>query len=139
MDGEGAAGKTAGLRYAARSYPGWFAHANEPSGAPPYPPTPPTHPPYDVGVVNFKRLRWRLGALGADVVIVIEAGLARRVRGRVKQGVLDDLTNFAKDNGVREGLVTVRRVDRSFKLSTAGDFEPGQLQAIRNIWAFHDR
>jgi hypothetical protein len=96
-------------------------------------------PTYDAGVVNFKRLSLRLRGMGADAVIAIEAGQARRVRGRVRQGVLDDLTDFAKDNGVREGMVTIRRVDRSFKLHTAGDFEPGQLQAIRNIWAFHDR
>lgn len=78
------------------------------------------------------KLRARLSF--APVVILIEDGRARKIRGNISNGLLSEFTLVAAEKQIRSGLITVNKDGRGPFLSFSGPFDGIAKQRFRNVW-----
>jgi hypothetical protein len=70
----------------------------------------------------------------APVVIVIEGGRARRVRGNLSDGLLTEFSGIAKAHGIDQGIIRVVEEVRGTVLQFSGAFSEEARQRFRNVW-----
>jgi hypothetical protein len=70
----------------------------------------------------------------ASVVIVIEEGRARGVRGNLSDGLLNEFSGIAKTHGIDQGIIRVDEEVRGTVLQFSGDFDEHAKQRFRNVW-----
>jgi hypothetical protein len=70
----------------------------------------------------------------APVVIIIEDGRARGVRGNLSDGLLIEFSGIARSHGIREGIIRVHDEVRGPVLQFVGEFSDDARQRFRNVW-----
>ena len=83
----------------------------------------------------MKRLWTKLTAFlsVADVVVLIENGEARAVRGKVRTVLLEELSHLAGDEGIDMASIRAGKDAMGHRLSFSGIPEPLR-QRFRNVW-----
>jgi hypothetical protein len=70
----------------------------------------------------------------APVIIVIEDGRARGLRGNLSDGLLNEFSGIARAHGIDQGIIRVDEEVRGTVLQFVGDFSDDARQRFRNVW-----
>ena len=70
----------------------------------------------------------------APIVILIEDGKARRVRGNISNSLINDFTELAGANDIDQGLITILDDGGDQVLNFSGPFDGVAEQRFRNVW-----
>lgn len=65
-------------------------------------------------------------------VLRVEAGKVRFLRGRMPQGLLDDLADVVRGSSAQGTLICISE-DQRPRLTARGEFDAGLLQQLRNV------
>ena len=78
------------------------------------------------------RIKARLSP--AQVLILIEEGIAKSVKGYVSKNILSTFSQMATEKGIKNGIVAVKTKEEKQTISFSGPFDTGTKQQFANVW-----
>lgn len=84
--------------------------------------------------MNRLLLRLKAKLSFAPIVILIEEGRTKKIRGAVSLSLLHEFSQVSKDKEIRNGLITIIKDRQGFVLNFSGSFDKATQQRFRNVW-----